>query len=142
MKMEMVDHNFVVDHRSELVVATSGRAIPALFGSYLIFVSDRLAGVDGLGVPGVPRHHVHVPGHHDRPHQVVGRHLKCWDDRNIFCNLFENIIQYRICSCRKNLNQGRKVMSRQTFAAVSGTRCTFQIGLLVLFTSADRALVF
>ena len=76
MKMEMVDHNFVVDHRSELVVATSGRAIPALFGSYLIFVSDRLPGVDGLGVPGVPRHHVHVPGHHDRPHQVVGRHLK------------------------------------------------------------------
>ena len=41
----------------------------------LVLVVSALARVDGLGVAGAPGQRRHVPGHDDRPHGVVSRHL-------------------------------------------------------------------
>ena len=41
----------------------------------MVFVPERLSGVDGFGVSGEPRQDVDVSRHHDGTDEVVGSHL-------------------------------------------------------------------
>ena len=41
----------------------------------MVFVPERLSGVDGFGVSGEPGQDVDVSGHHDGTDEVVGSHL-------------------------------------------------------------------